>query len=83
MCLLLSGSLPIDVYTRTCIRTHIHTHMQDMSGYSSGPKFDKLGMRGSNTSQLFFDDVRVPGKLVFSSNLHRATVYKASILVYY
>ena len=31
-----------------------------MEGYSSGPKFDKLGMRGSSTSQLFFDNVRVP-----------------------
>ena len=29
-------------------------------GFSRGPKLDKLGMRGSNTCALFFDDVRVP-----------------------
>ncbi|WP_415182924.1 acyl-CoA dehydrogenase family protein [Phaeovulum sp.] len=29
-------------------------------GFSTGPHFDKLGMRGSNTGQLFFDDCEVP-----------------------
>ncbi|KAG1360153.1 hypothetical protein G6F62_000240 [Rhizopus arrhizus] len=29
-------------------------------GFSTGPKFDKLGMRGSNTCQLFFDNCKVP-----------------------
>src|SRR5690554_5563525 len=29
-------------------------------GFSRGPELDKLGMRGSNTCALFFDDVRVP-----------------------
>ncbi|UFH51519.1 isovaleryl-CoA dehydrogenase [Pseudomonas sp. KNUC1026] len=29
-------------------------------GFSQGSKFDKLGMRGSNTCELFFDDVEVP-----------------------
>lgn len=33
---------------------------RDWSGFSRGEKFDKLGMRGSNTCQLFFDDVEVP-----------------------
>ena len=32
----------------------------DSPGFSRGPKLDKLGMRGSNTCALFFDDVRVP-----------------------
>ncbi|GGI90718.1 isovaleryl-CoA dehydrogenase [Halopseudomonas pertucinogena] len=32
----------------------------DTPGFSRGPKLDKLGMRGSNTCALFFDDVRVP-----------------------
>ena len=36
-----------------------------MEGFSAGPKLDKLGMRGSNTSELIFDNVRVPGKLNF------------------
>lgn len=30
------------------------------SGFKSGPKLDKLGMRGSNTSELIFEDCRVP-----------------------
>ncbi|MBV8047279.1 MAG: isovaleryl-CoA dehydrogenase [Paludibacterium sp.] len=29
-------------------------------GFSAGSKLDKLGMRGSNTYPLFFDDCRVP-----------------------
>ena len=31
-----------------------------MKGFSSGPHLDKLGMRGSNTYPLYFDDVEVP-----------------------
>ena len=31
-----------------------------MPGFSCGAKLDKLGMRGSNTCPLFFDDCRVP-----------------------
>jgi len=31
-------------------------------GFSSGPKLDKLGMRGSNTCELIFEDCRVPKK---------------------
>jgi isovaleryl-CoA dehydrogenase len=33
---------------------------RDWKGFSRGGKFDKLGMRGSNTCELFFDDVEVP-----------------------
>lgn len=33
---------------------------RDWKGFSRGNKFDKLGMRGSNTCELFFDDVAVP-----------------------
>ncbi|MBC7201279.1 MAG: isovaleryl-CoA dehydrogenase [Pseudomonas balearica] len=33
---------------------------RDWKGFSRGNKFDKLGMRGSNTCELFFDDVEVP-----------------------
>lgn len=33
-----------------------------MEGFSAGPKLDKLGMRGSNTSELIFDNCKVPGK---------------------
>jgi isovaleryl-CoA dehydrogenase len=31
-----------------------------MAGFSTSPHFDKLGMRGSNTAELVFDDVEVP-----------------------
>ncbi|MEM7379320.1 MAG: acyl-CoA dehydrogenase family protein, partial [Pseudomonadota bacterium] len=33
---------------------------KSMSGFSTSPHFDKLGMRGSNTAELIFDDVDVP-----------------------
>jgi len=31
-----------------------------MKGFSTGPKLDKLGMRGSNTGELIFEDCEVP-----------------------
>ncbi|CAM3162634.1 isovaleryl-CoA dehydrogenase [Paracoccus aminovorans] len=31
-----------------------------MAGFSTGPHFDKLGMRGSNTGELLFRDCEVP-----------------------
>ncbi|WP_112324011.1 isovaleryl-CoA dehydrogenase [Oceanibium sediminis] len=33
---------------------------REMSGFSVGPHFDKLGMRGSNTAEITFEDVEVP-----------------------
>jgi isovaleryl-CoA dehydrogenase len=33
---------------------------RDFPGFSSSPKLDKLGMRGSNTCELVFRDCRVP-----------------------
>ena len=33
---------------------------KDMVGFSTCAHFDKLGMRGSNTAELIFDNVRVP-----------------------
>ncbi|MEO0679449.1 MAG: isovaleryl-CoA dehydrogenase [Pseudomonadota bacterium] len=33
---------------------------KDMAGFSTSPHFDKLGMRGSNTGELIFEDVEVP-----------------------
>lgn len=34
-------------------------------GFSTSPKLDKLGMRGSNTCELVFEDVEVPGTLPY------------------
>jgi isovaleryl-CoA dehydrogenase len=33
---------------------------KEMTGFSTSPHFDKLGMRGSNTAELIFEDVHVP-----------------------
>ena len=33
---------------------------KSMTGFSTSPHFDKLGMRGSNTAELIFDNVEVP-----------------------
>ena len=33
---------------------------KDMAGFSVGTKLDKLGMRGSNTAELIFEDCEVP-----------------------
>ena len=33
---------------------------KEMKGFSTSSHFDKLGMRGSNTAELIFDDVEVP-----------------------
>ncbi len=33
---------------------------KSMVGFSTSPHFDKLGMRGSNTAELIFDNVEVP-----------------------
>lgn len=37
---------------------------KDFSGFQSGPKLDKLGMRGSNTSELIFENCMVPDRNV-------------------
>lgn len=35
---------------------------KEMEGFEIGPKEDKMGMRGNQTSSLYFNDVRVPKK---------------------
>lgn len=37
---------------------------KDFAGFSAGPHLDKLGMRGSNTFPLFFDNCEVPAENV-------------------
>ncbi len=32
-----------------------------MPGFSTAQKLDKLGMRGSNTCELVFEDCKIPG----------------------
>ncbi len=38
-----------------------------MAGFSTSPKLDKLGMRGSNTCELVFEDVQVPAANVLGA----------------
>lgn len=33
-----------------------------MEGFTQAEKLDKLGMRGSNTGELIFEDCKVPGR---------------------
>jgi isovaleryl-CoA dehydrogenase len=33
-----------------------------MPGFNTAKKLDKLGMRGSNTCELIFEDCKIPGK---------------------
>jgi isovaleryl-CoA dehydrogenase len=40
---------------------------KDMKGFSCGTHLDKLGMRGSNTYPLFFDDCEVPEENVLGT----------------
>ncbi|MEK9988361.1 MAG: isovaleryl-CoA dehydrogenase [Halieaceae bacterium] len=37
---------------------------RDTPGFSRAPKLDKLGMRGSNTCELVFEDCRVPASAI-------------------
>lgn len=41
-----------------------------MEGFSTAPKLDKLGMRGSNTSELIFEDCKIPGKNASTRKIH-------------
>lgn len=43
---------------------HARFIFQTMPGFHAGPKLDKLGMRGSSTSELIFDHCKVPAENV-------------------
>lgn len=40
---------------------------RDSAGFSQGPKLDKLGMRGSNTCELIFENVEVPSENILGA----------------
>jgi len=40
---------------------------RETSGFSRSPKLDKLGMRGSNTCELVFEDCRVPATSILGA----------------
>ena len=55
-------SLPVDKRLEHALVKGITAFIveRDWKGFSRGNKFDKLGMRGSNTCELVFEDVEVP-----------------------
>ncbi|MCZ2497152.1 isovaleryl-CoA dehydrogenase [Xylophilus sp. Kf1] len=48
-------------------------------GFSAGTKLDKLGMRGSNTYPLFFDECEVPAENVLGGEGHGARVLMSGL----
>ncbi|CAJ0585068.1 unnamed protein product, partial [Mesorhabditis spiculigera] len=60
------------VYAKTDPSKHQHgitTFLieKDFKGFSTSPKLDKLGMRGSNTCELVFDNCEVPAENVMGN----------------
>ncbi|MEO1573907.1 MAG: isovaleryl-CoA dehydrogenase [Pseudomonadota bacterium] len=43
---------------------------KDMPGFSTAQKLDKLGMRGSNTCELVFEDCKIPAENVLGAENH-------------
>ena len=52
---------------------------KQMHGFSAGPHFDKLGMRGSNTAELIFEDVEVPFENVLGEEGRGAAVLMSGL----
>ena len=52
---------------------------KSMTGFSTSAHFDKLGMRGSNTAELIFDDVEVPFENVLGEEGHGARVLMSGL----
>ena len=52
---------------------------REMSGFSTSAHFDKLGMRGSNTAELIFDDVEVPFENVLGEEGQGARVLMSGL----
>ncbi len=52
---------------------------RDMAGFSSGAKLDKLGMRGSNTCELIFEDCEVPFENVLGEEGRGARVLMSGL----
>jgi isovaleryl-CoA dehydrogenase len=52
---------------------------KNMPGFSAGPHFDKLGMRGSNTCELVFENVEVPFENVLGEEGRGARVLMSGL----
>ncbi len=52
---------------------------KEMKGFSTSPHFDKMGMRGSNTAELIFEDVDVPFENVLGEEGKGAAVLMSGL----
>jgi len=52
---------------------------KEITGFSAGPHFDKLGMRGSNTCELVFENVEVPFENVLGEEGRGARVLMSGL----
>ena len=52
---------------------------KSMTGFSTSEHFDKLGMRGSNTAELIFEDVDVPFENVLGEEGHGVAVLMSGL----
>lgn len=52
---------------------------KDMQGFSVGQKLDKLGMRGSNTAELIFEDCEVPYENILGEENQGVTVLMSGL----
>ncbi|KAK5646975.1 hypothetical protein RI129_005439 [Pyrocoelia pectoralis] len=52
---------------------------KSFEGFSAGPKLDKMGMRGSNTSELIFENCRVPKENLLGSENKGAYVLMGGV----
>ena len=52
---------------------------KDMKGFSVGQKLDKLGMRGSNTAELIFEDCEVPYENILGEENQGVTVLMSGL----
>lgn len=52
---------------------------KDMPGFRTAQKLDKLGMRGSNTCELIFEDVKVPESNILGRLSHGVYVLMSGL----
>ena len=68
--MVLGGFRSFYVLVTTVIFIPFTIFVQGMEGFSTSPKLDKLGMRGSNTCELVFENCEVPGIYIFVYTLN-------------
>lgn len=51
------------MYNETRLTVGDFIYVQGMEGFTTAQKLDKLGMRGSDTCELVFDNCKVPGEM--------------------